>query len=244
MKKALEGDYPKPILIEDLGRMYPTKNSKQKKRFGVYKCGFCGNEFKTQVQGINIGNTKSCGCYNKRRTKEANRTHGLKYTRLYGIWKNIKSRTLNLNYKRFEDYGGRGITICDEWKNDFMSFYNWAINNGYVEGKKLSLDRIDVNGNYCPDNCRWVDDVIQARNRRISINSTSGYKGVHPVNGSKYFISRICIEGTRIYLGSFKTAEEGAIAYNNYIIENNLEGFILNEIPEEHLEKGDHRREH
>ena len=230
MKKALEEDYPKPILIEDLGRMYPTKNSKQKKRFGVYKCGFCGNEFKTQVQGINIGNTKSCGCYNKRRLKEANRTHGLKYTRLYGIWKNIKSRTLNLNYKRFEDYGGRGITICDEWRNDFMSFYGWAMSNGYSD--ELSIDRIDNDGNYCPENCRWATPIIQCRNQRVYKSNKSGFKGVSFHKGNNKYIAQININKKKIFLGYFLTAVEGAIAYNNYIIENNLKGFTLNEIPE------------
>lgn len=230
-------DLPKPILVEDLGMMFHTESSSERKRFGIYECGFCGTEFRASTQDILRGITKSCGCYKKRRISEANKTHGLADTKLNNIWRGMKKRIFGEYTKRYSDYGGRGITICDEWKNDFMSFYNWAINNGYVEGKKLSLDRIDVNGNYCPDNCRWVDDVIQARNRRIRKDNSSGYKGVHSVKGSKYFISRICIEGTRIYLGSFKTAEEGAIAYNNYIIENNLEGFILNEIPEEYLEK-------
>jgi DNA-directed RNA polymerase subunit RPC12/RpoP len=76
---------PKPILIEDLWYLYPKEDSKQKRRYGIYKCGFCGNEFKTQINSVKNGDTKSCGCYHKRRTKEANKTHGLKGTKLYKI---------------------------------------------------------------------------------------------------------------------------------------------------------------
>ena len=86
MLKALGGgNYPKPILLEDLGSIYATEDSKQKKRFGIYKCGFCGTEFKANTQSILRGKTRSCGCYQKRRTSKSNKTHGLGYTRLYHI---------------------------------------------------------------------------------------------------------------------------------------------------------------
>ena len=232
MNKALEGDYPKPILIEDLGMLYPTENSNHKVRFGIYKCGFCGTEFKTTLNNVKRGKTKSCGCYQKRRTSESNKTHGLQNTRIYNIWTKIKGRTLNIKNRQFPYYGGRGITICEEWKNDFMSFYNWAMSNGYSE--ELSIDRIDNDGNYCPENCRWTTPTIQNRNQRTRKDNTSGYRGVSFSKNSNLYRVRICINKNYIYLGSFPTAVEGAIAYNNYIIENNLEGFILNEIPEEY----------
>ena len=221
---------PKPILIEDLGMRFPTKNSKERKWFGIYKCGFCGTEFKAQVQHINSKNTKSCGCYNKRRVSETHKTHGKRHTRLYKIWINIKARVLNPKNKRYNDYGGRGINICDEWKNDFMSFYNWAMSNGYEENKGLSIDRIDNDGNYEPSNCRWTTPNIQARNQRIRKDNTSGFKGVYFRKDNNNFRVIITVNKKRIHLGSFPTAVEGAIAYNNYIIENNLEGFILNKI--------------
>jgi len=223
-------DLPKPILIEDLGMMFATESSKYKSRYGLYKCGLCGNEFRTRVQCINSGGTKSCGCYKKRRVSETHKTHGLKTTRLYGIWRDIKSRVLNLKSKKYNDYGGRGITICDEWKDDFMSFYTWAMSNGYSD--ELSIDRIDNDGNYCPENCRWTTRVIQTRNQRIRKTNTSGYKGVTFHKRDKKFTAYITVNTKQIALGYFQTAVEGAIAYNNYIIENNLEGFILNEIPE------------
>ena len=225
----------KPIPIKDLGMMYPTEKSKSKSRFGIYKCGFCGNEFKADTGNINSGHTKSCGCYNIKRLRESNTKHGLIDTRLYAVWAEIKNRTLNPKNKKYSDYGGRGITLCDEWKNDFMSFYNWAMENGYEENKGLSIDRIDNDGSYCPENCRWTTQTIQTRNQRIPKNNSSGYKGVSFNKDKLKYTAQITVDKKQIYLGSYPTAEEGAIAYNNYIIENNLEGYILNEIPDKSL---------
>ena len=226
-----EVELPKPTLIKDLGMLYPTEKSKIKYRFGLYKCGFCGTNFKANTYDINRGNTKSCGCYQKRRVSETHKTHGKRYIRLYNIWTEIKYRTLNPKHKNYNDYGGRGITIWEEWKNDFMSFYNWALSNGYEENKGLSIDRIDNEGNYCPENCRWTTKTIQCRNQRIPKNNKSGFKGVCYYKNNNKYVAYIKVNRKRIHLGYFQTAVEGAIAYNNYIIENNLEGFILNEIP-------------
>ena len=228
-------ELPKPILIEDLGMMYATENSKERKRFGMYECGFCGNKFRTQTSFVKSGHTKSCGCYNKRRVIETHKTHGLAGHRLYGTWAKIKDRTLNSNCKEYNDYGGRGISICEECENDFKAFYDWSMSNGYEENKGLSIDRIDNDGNYCPENCRWTNITIQSRNQRIQKNNTSGYKGVHYVKDKGKYRAQIRLNYKRVNLGYFLTAEEGAIAYNNYIIENNLEGFILNKIPKEYL---------
>ena len=222
MSKKIEGDLPPLILLEDLGMMFHTEKSKSKYRFGIYKCGFCGTEFRTQINSVKNGNTKSCGCYTKK--------HGMSNTRLYNILKTIKDRVLNPKNKAYSYYGRRGITICDEWKNDFMSFYNWAMSNGYSE--ELSIDRINNDGNYEPSNCRWTTKTIQSRNTRIQKNNTSGYKGVSYFKRDGNYLTYIYIKSKRIHLGYFKTAVEGAIAYNNYIVENNLEGFILNEIPD------------
>ena len=226
---------PKPILIEDLGMVFTTESSKQKIRLGIYKCGFCGTNFKANIYDIKSKNTKSCGCYKKRRTIETHKTHGLGYTRLYTVRAEIKNRTLNTKHKHYNGYGGRGITICEEWKNDFMSFYNWAMENGYEENKGLSIDRIDNDGNYCPENCRWVTQTIQCRNQRMQKNNKTGYRGVSFVKARNKYVTYIGINSKLIHLGHFLTPVEGAIAYNNYIIENNLEGFILNEIPKEYL---------
>lgn len=91
------------------------------------------------------------------------KTHGKRYTKLYYIWSNMKDRCLNKNCKNYPSYGGRGIKICEEWYN-FENFYKWSMNNGYEEG--LSIDRIDNDGCYCPENCRWVTMMQQCYNRR------------------------------------------------------------------------------
>lgn len=101
--------------------------------------------------------------------------HGLRYTRLYGIWLQIKNRCYNPKTGRYGDYGARGIKVCDEWCNDFKAFYDWAMANGYRDD--LSIDRKDVNGNYEPSNCKWATVKEQARNKRnnhiLTLNGVS-----------------------------------------------------------------------
>lgn len=134
----------------------------------------CGNLFKTSQSNLNDGHTISCGCIQHFQIIKRNTTHGQSDTKLYYVYKTMKNRCHNKNVKNYKDYGGRGITVCDEWKNDFQEFYNWSIVNGYKEG--LQIDRIDNNGNYEPINCRWVSRKQNCNNRRSNINIT--YKGM------------------------------------------------------------------
>lgn len=93
-------------------------------------------------------------------------THGLRRTRLYRIWANIKTRCLNANDPHYEKWGGRGITICNEWKDNFKAFYDWAMSNGYRDD--LTIDRINNDGNYESNNCRWIPHAEQALNKRTT----------------------------------------------------------------------------
>lgn len=138
-----------------------------KKGKWLCKCD-CGNETIVFTSNLTTGHTKSCGC-NKKENGENLRTHNLSKSRLYKIWKDIKERCYNKANKSYNNYGGRNILVCNEWKNDFKTFYDWAFANGYNENAeymKCTIDRIDVNKNYEPSNCRWIDIKTQQRNKR------------------------------------------------------------------------------
>ena len=133
------------------------------------KCD-CGTVKSIRGDGLLSGSIVSCGCKKREQDRinlEANHKHKMSHTRPYEIWQGIKGRCYNKNDVRYSRYGGRGITVCEEWREDFSSFYKWALANGYRDD--LTIDRIDNDKGYSPDNCRWADQETQSRNRASNV---------------------------------------------------------------------------
>ena len=145
----------------------------------------CGKEITVRTTVLSAKHSQqSCGCQRAETLKKTFTKHGKTKTRLYYIWQGMKSRCYNKNNSKYKDYGERGIKVCDEWLHDYSSFETWAINNGYndqVEFGECTIDRIDNNGNYCPENCRWVNLSTQAKNTRHCLDIC--YNGeIHPLS--------------------------------------------------------------
>lgn len=156
------------------GRLVVLEMAQDNGKITRWKCRCdCGNISTVTVYNLTNGHTKSCGCLRDEKVRERaiarNATHRKTNSRLYPIWHSMKQRCTDPHQPAWKYYGGRGITVCDEWLHSFEAFYRWAYENGYRDDApkwECTLDRIDNNGNYCPENCRWVDMKTQIANQR------------------------------------------------------------------------------
>lgn len=163
------------------GRLTAISIDRSKTRRIYWNCICdCGNHCSIASLKLVSGETKSCGCLRKEVASTRHKKHGLTKTSLHYAWLNMKNRCDNPKYNEYHRYGGRGITYCEEWKV-FENFMKWSLANGFNEEKDkhgrnlLSLDRIDNNGNYCPENCKWSNRIEQGRNKYNNVNYE--YKG-------------------------------------------------------------------
>lgn len=154
----------KDLTGQRFGRLIVLEYVGAKKHKRLWRCRCdCGGMKIVATAALNNGNVRSCGCLNKEVTIKRSTKHGKTGTPLYGTWKSMKSRCYNPNMNCYGRYGARGITVCDDWKNNFENFYQWSIEHGYREG--LKIDRINNNEGYNPDNCRWVTHLENCNNR-------------------------------------------------------------------------------
>lgn len=193
-----------------------VQNSDSKEYYYPVKCD-CGSEEKlVRVNSLKSGVTISCGCYGLSilKNSDGNPTHGMSNTPIYYIWNSMRQRCENPNAVGYENYGGRGIKVCDEW----LIFENFFADMGHrPEG--MSIERIDVNGNYCKENCIWADKTQQCFNRRKFKNKSSQYVGVSLNSATGKWSSEIKKNHVYRNLGTFVSEIEAAQAYDRACIE-------------------------
>lgn len=174
----------------------PDHFTKSGARITMWNCVCdCGAKKEVMVCSLRSGATTSCGCYSRevksKRFSEMNtenaKLHGASHERLFSVWAAIRRRCYSPNDEFYSIYGGRGIIMCDEWKNNYVSFRDWALSNGWEEG--LSIDRIDNEGPYCPENCRWATAKEQANNRR----SNRHFSAFGETMNIKQWSERFCV---------------------------------------------------
>ena len=136
-----------------LTAIYPCGKTKYGNVVWLCRCD-CGQETKVSTQHLKSGDTQSCGCLNSELVSKRFTKTGESHSRLYRIWRNMKRRCYDKTFKAYKNYGDKGVKICSDWLNSFENFYNWAVSNGYKDN--LTIDRINVNGSYEPNNCQWI----------------------------------------------------------------------------------------
>ena len=200
-----------PKLIGEVYKKFPTKTSKQKATYGLFECQYCKKEFETQINSVKRGQTRSCGCF---------ATHGLGSNKFYQTWYGMLQRCTNLEHRSYKWYGARGITVCEEWQ-DVTNFVAWA-ESTHPNMEGYTLDRIDNDKGYSPENCTWSDKTTQAINQRMQKNNKSGYVGVIWHIRNKKWGANIRINKILKQIGPFKTLEEAIQARDKKKKKNNL----------------------
>jgi hypothetical protein len=192
-------------------------------RIALFRCN-CGTFIESPIREVKYLSRTSCGCKSRERIRLLTYKHGKAKHPIFQVWENMKHRILNKKTKDYKYYGARGIVIFPPWIHDFQLFYDYVSALPHFGEEKMTLDRIDVNGNYEPGNLRWVPQRIQNINIRRKCNNSSGYMGVGKVRNKWQ-----ATIGTK-YIGCADTPEEAVTIRNNYIIANNLPEYKIQEV--------------
>ncbi len=209
-------------IVKDIGK------NKNGHRQAIFACNVCGSEFVKYVNG-NRNNKKLSNCpecnklisIEKRKKIYGDSRSDSKHYRLYSILRGMKSRCNNQTNGAYKYYGGKGITVCDEWSKNYLNFKSWALKNGYTD--VLTIDRIDPDKGYFPDNCRWETATVQAANKScLMATNKSGYRGVSwSPRMSKWEVS-IGSKGRSTTIGFYSDRVTAAKAYDTYVLKNSL----------------------
>lgn len=182
----------------------------------------CGASSIVTQGHLRMGHTISCGCVRQQNLNEGNcrRVHGDAGTLLYRVWSGMKSRCYTPTNPNYPNYGAKGVQVIAEWL-DYEVFKQWAILTGYNQG--LTIERVNVYKDYCPENCKWIPLSNQGINKRKYITNTSGYVGVGYSKSKQAWIAKVTINGKRKELGKFLTAYDAHVARGEYFKQENLD---------------------
>jgi hypothetical protein len=195
-------------VLEDLGMRYPTSKSKKKKRYYLCKCE-CGKLFEPIADNVRAGVTKSCGCLRRKPP-----THGLTRNPNYKRWVNMRLRCTDPENKYYNDYGGRGIKVCDEWLDDPIAYIEYVNSLPNANGYRLSIDRVDNNKGYEPGNLRWATQSEQMTNTRRRASKLPGEPNITWYEKNSKW--RVRLKGEHI--GYYSTIEEAIVARDKKLV--------------------------